>query len=409
MEIAIIGGGAAGFFSAIAAKENYPQAKVVIFEKTKHLLSKVKISGGGRCNVTNACDSIDELSAAYPRGGKALKKAFRIFNNQDAIAWFESRGVALVVQDDHCVFPASQNSQSIIDCFLRQTKKLAIDIKIGVGIKAIQPMGDKLELRFIGDDTALSSTTRRWFDKVIVASGGSPKKRGLDWLEKLGHKIEDPVPSLFTFNMPTEKITALMGIVVENTLVSIQGSKFTADGPLLLTHWGMSGPAILKLSAFGAKLLSEKGYAFKIQVNWVAVTSHLVVMDYLLQLANEHPDKLLPNLRPYRLPERLWRYLLEKIELSTEKKWGELGKKGRHKLIEVLTNDVYSVKGKTTFKEEFVTCGGVSLDDVDMNTLQSKRCKNLYFCGEVLDIDGITGGYNFQSAWTTAFIAGRLQ
>lgn len=402
MQIAIVGGGAAGFFAAIAAKENHPQALVVIFEKSKNLLAKVKISGGGRCNVTNGCTSIKELSAAYPRGGRALKKAFRTFNNQHTMQWFESRGVPLVIQEDNCVFPVSQNSQSIIDCFLQQTKKLKIEIETGRGIKAIRRVGDRLELVFT------EGVPARTFDKVIATTGGSPQRKGLEWLEKLNHEIEDPVPSLFTFSMPAESITELKGIVVEKTLVSIQGTKLKAEGPLLITHWGMSGPVILKLSSFGARLLSEKGYEFKTQVNWVNEPNHDVVTDKLQGIVDEHTNKFLANFRPYFLPDRLWRYLLGKSDLSLEKKWGELGKKGLHKLVRVLTNDVYSVKGKTSFREEFVTCGGVSLNSIDFNTMQSKVCKNLYFAGELLDIDGITGGYNFQAAWTTAFIAGKL-
>ena len=404
MEIAIVGGGAAGFFSAITTKENYPEAKVVIFEKSKKLLSKVKISGGGRCNVTNGCTSIKELSNAYPRGGKALKKAFQIFNTKHAMRWFESRGVPLVIQDDNCVFPVSQSSQSIIDCFLKETNRLRVAIEVGREIKAIKQTGDKLELDFIEREVP-----SRTFDKVIVATGGSPKRKGWEWLEKLNHKIEDPVPSLFTFNMPAESITRLMGIVLEKTLVSIQGTKLKAEGPLLITHWGMSGPAILKLSAFGARLLSEKAYEFKVQINWVNVHNNDVVMDKLRNIVKKHSNKILSNVSPYFLPERLWLYLLEKSNLPAKKKWGELGKKGINKLVSVLTNDIYSVKGKTSFKEEFVTCGGVSLESIDLNTMQSKVCKNLYFAGEVMDIDGITGGYNFQAAWTTAFIAGKKQ
>jgi len=403
VQIAIVGGGAAGFFSAITAKENYPDAKVVIFEKSKKLLAKVKISGGGKCNITNDCTSIKELSGAYPRGGKALKKAFRIFNTTHAMQWFESRGVPLVIQDDNCVFPVSQSSQSIIDCFLQQTKKLGIEIELGRGIKAIKPIGDKLELDFIDGDVQ-----SRTFDKVIVATGGSPKKKGLEWLEKLNHKIEEPVPSLFTFNMPTESVTELMGVAVEKTLVSIQGTKLRSEGPLLITHWGMSGPVILKLSAFGARLLNEKVYEFKIQVNWTNVHNNDVVMDKLRSIVNEHSNKILSNVRPYFLPERLWRYLLDKSDFSVKKTWGQLGKKGMNKLVNVLTNDVYSVNGKRSFKEEFVTCGGVSLESIDFKTMQSKVCKNLYFAGEIMDIDGITEGYNFQAAWTTAFIAGKL-
>ncbi|MEJ2529554.1 MAG: NAD(P)/FAD-dependent oxidoreductase [Gammaproteobacteria bacterium] len=404
MDIAVIGGGAAGFFAAIAVKENYPFAKVVILEKTQQLLAKVKVSGGGRCNVTNGCTSISELSTAYPRGGKALKKAFHTFNTKHAIQWFESRGVALVTQEDNCVFPASQNSQSIIDCFLQQAKMLHVQIELGRGIKAIKPIDDRLELEFIEENVPA-----RTFDKVIVATGGCPHKKGLRWLERLHHKIEAPVPSLFTFNMPKEPITELMGIVVENTLVGIQGSKLKSAGPLLITHWGMSGPAILKLSALGARLLSEKGYEFQIQVNWAGLQNNQVVMDDLMTIASEHPHKLLANIRPYSLPERLWRHLLKRGDMSASKKWGELGKKGLNRLVNLLSNDIYSVRGKSRFKEEFVTCGGVSLESVDLNTMQSKVCKNLYFAGELLDIDGITGGYNFQAAWTTAYIAARLK
>jgi hypothetical protein len=221
--------------------------------------------------------------------------------------------------------------------------------------------------------------------------------------------MESPVPSLFTFNMPGETIVRLMGVAVKNALVTVQGTKLKSDGPLLITHWGMSGPAILKLSAFGARLLSERDYEFKVQVNWTNVRNNNVVMDHLQSMAEDQPNKLLLNVRPYQLPQRLWLYLLEKCDLPAKKKWGELGKKWKYKLVDVLTNDIYSVQGKTTFKEEFVTCGGVSLESVDMSTMQSKVCKNLYFAGEIMDIDGLTGGYNFQAAWTTAFIAGGLK
>lgn len=403
VHVAIVGGGAAGFFAAIAVKENYPDAKVVIFEKSKQILAKVKVSGGGRCNVTNGCSGIKELSAAYPRGGNALKRAFRIFDNQDTIKWFESRGVPLVTQEDNCVFPRSQNSQSIIDCFLEQTAKLNIAIELESGIKNLKQVGGKLQLSFLGEKRATRS-----FDKVIVATGGSPQREGLAWLEKLGHQIEDPVPSLFTFKMPDEPVAELMGIVVENTLVGIQGTKFKAEGPLLFTHWGMSGPAILKLSAFGARLLSEKNYDAKVQVNWTNVRNQDAVADRLKRVAEEHPKKILANVRPYSLPERLWIHLLVKCDLSPDKKWGELGKSGLNRLVNVLTNDEYRVKGRTKFREEFVTCGGVSLNCIDFKTMQSKVCENLYFAGEVMDIDGVTGGYNFQAAWTTAFIAGKL-
>lgn len=403
MKIAVIGGGAAGFFSAISAKENYPQARVVIFEKSKKLLSKVKISGGGRCNVTNGCTDIVELSRAYPRGGKKLKKAFHTFHTAHTMEWFESRGVPLVIQEDNCVFPVSQDSQSIIDCLLGECRRLEVEIQAGTGVEMIQPVGETLQLSFKGQ-----YASEEIFDKVIVATGGSPKRKGLEWLETLGHKIEDPVPSLFTFNMPDESITELMGIVVDPAMTRIQGTKLKAQGPLLITHWGMSGPAILVLSAFGARILSEMNYEFQVEVNWVNDPNHERVREDLTQIADSHHSKILANYRPFDLPKRLWYYLIEKSGYSTDKRWGELGRKGINKLTQQLASDIYSVSGKTTFKEEFVTCGGVSLDSIDFQTMQSRVVKNLYFAGEVMDIDAITGGYNFQAAWTTGFIAGKL-
>ena len=402
MKVAIIGGGAAGFFSAIAVKENHKDAEVVIYEKSQKLLSKVKISGGGRCNVTNGTRSISELSKAYPRGGKQLKKLFKIFNNLDCMEWFEARAVPLTIQEDNCVFPVSQDSQSIIDCFLSEARKKKIKIKTGHGVNAILPESNQWTLQFQKD------LPDEKVDKVIIATGGSPKRKNLEWLEKMGHDIVDPVPSLFTFNMPLEKITELMGIVVETALVKIPGTKLTATGPLLITHWGMSGPSILKLSAFGARILHEQQYDFQVQVNWVNTKNNNVVMEQLQEIIKEHPKKQLANFRPYALPERLWHFLLDKADLSRQKQWQDLGKSGIHKLTNILCNDLYAVSGKTTFKEEFVTCGGISLNSIDCQTMGSKAHPNIYFAGELLDIDGITGGYNFQAAWTTAYIAGKL-
>ncbi len=404
MVIAVVGGGAAGFFAAINVKENFPDAEVTIFEKSKEVLSKVKVSGGGRCNFTNGCSSTAELSEAYPRGGKALKRAFYNFDNKDTMKWFESRGVPVIVQEDGCVFPRSQDSQSVIDCFLEQARRLGISVELGRGVKAIDEINGKLHLDFFG-----GKSPARSFDKVIVTSGGSPRRDGLLWLEKLHHKIEDPVPSLFTFKMPDEEVAELMGVVVEKTLVSIQGTKLKSDGPILFTHWGMSGPAILKLSALGARLLSDAGYVFKVQVNWTNVRNYDEVFAQLQKLCADHGKKILSNVRPFALPERLWTHLIAKSGLPSAKKWEELGKGGVHRLARVLTNDVYEVNGRTHFREEFVTCGGVSLESIDFKTMQSKVCKNLYFAGEVMDIDGLTGGYNFQAAWTTAFIAAKLK
>ena len=400
MNVAIIGGGAAGFFSAIHVKLNFPNAKVTLFEKSNKLLSKVKISGGGRCNVTNACSSISTLSKAYPRGGKALKKIFPEFYTKHTMEWFGKRGVALLTQEDQCVFPVSQNSQTIIDCFLQEALRLGVEIKTQSPVQKLTPKNGQIYLHVNENEIS--------FDYVIVATGGSPKKSGLIWLENLGHKIENPVPSLFTFNMPDETIRDLMGVVVEEALVKIKGEKLEGNGPVLITHWGMSGPAILKLSAFGARILAEKNYNFSIEVNWVNESNHILVMDKLEDIIESHSEKQLQTIRPYYLPTRLWLYLLNRHQLNSMKKWRELSKKEKNKIVQLLCNDSYQVRGKTTFKEEFVTCGGVSLDSIYIKNMQSKVVPNLFFTGEVCDIDGLTGGYNFQAAWTTAFIAAKL-
>ncbi|WP_462317502.1 BaiN/RdsA family NAD(P)/FAD-dependent oxidoreductase [Marinilabilia sp.] len=404
MKVAIIGGGAAGFFAAIAAKENHPNAGVVIFEKTGRVLSKVKISGGGRCNVTNACEQVSDLVMAYPRGGNSLKRLFHEFDNKDAMRWFESRGVPLVVQDDQCVFPVAQDSQMIINCFVSEAKKLGVRVETHSGVKSLEQEGDSWKLFFLNEDRPTEQ-----FDKVIVTTGGSPKEKGLTWLKELGHKIIEPVPSLFSFNLSENKITRLTGLVVEDVWTSISGTKYKSEGALLITHWGMSGPAILKLSSFAARHLNDFNYQCNLQINWLAEKDLQWVVSRLKEIAENHPKKMMANYRPFSLPERLWIFLLEKIGLPGDKKWGETGKKIINKLVEVLTNDTYPVVGKATHKEEFVTCGGVSLKSVDMKTMQSKVAKNLYFAGEVLDIDAITGGFNLQAAWTTGFVAGQLK
>ena len=402
MKIGIIGGGAAGFFSAIQAQTNHPKSTVIILEKSNKLLAKVKVSGGGRCNVTNACTSIAELSKAYPRGGKQLKKLFPKFNTVHIRQWFESRDVPLYAQDDQRVFPVSDDSQSIIDCLTGEVEKLGITIKTGTNVQKIEKTEEGFEV-FLDDVNSL------FFNKIIVASGGSPKKSGLQWLADLGHEIITPVPSLFTFNMPKEKVKSLMGVAVENATTRIQGEKLTGNGPLLITHWGMSGPAVLVLSSFGARLLAEKNYQFNLQVNWTNEQNQELIRERIKDLISEHGQKQLQNIRPYGLPSRLWLFILEKIQLPLDQKWDEIGKKGLHKIIEILSNDIYEVSGKTTFKEEFVTCGGVSLNSVNMKTMESKHVPGLYFAGEVLDIDAVTGGYNFQAAWTTGYIAGQIQ
>lgn len=401
MRVAVIGGGASGFFAAISCKNQHPDAEVTILEKTSKLLAKVRISGGGRCNVTHDCLSTSLLASSYPRGERFLKKAFHQFSVSDTIDWFESKGVKLKVEADGRMFPISDDSESIISCLMNEVRKLGISIQLKSAVTSIKQENDRLIIE-INKDKA------EQFDKVIITTGGSPKLEGYQWLVEMGHKIANPVPSLFTFNMPSEPIKALMGLVVKNATVKVQGTKLKQSGPLLITHWGMSGPAILKTSAWGAEQLSQMNYEFKIQVNWFGELQEKDIRHEIEVTKGLFSKKKLINKRLFDIPTRLWDFLLHKIELRDDLTWGELGNKGINKLVNVLINDVYQVSGKTTFKEEFVTCGGVSLSDVTVSSMQSKVVNNLYFAGEVLDIDGITGGFNFQAAWTTGFIAGKL-
>ena len=400
--IAVIGGGAAGFFSAISVKNHYSTYNVVLFEKSSKFLSKVKISGGGRCNVTNSTNDIRILCKAYPRGGKKLKNIFHQFGTEDTRNWFEERGVPLKVEPDGRVFPVSNNSQSIIDCLVHECEKNNILIKFLRSVKRLSKVKSKWIINF--NDNSSSDL----FDSIIVASGGSPKLKGFDWLKNLGHKIINPIPSLFTFNMPKESIISLSGIALKQVRIKIIDTKIDLLGPLLITHWGMSGPVILKASSIGARDLFEKEYSFDLQINWLIDRNTEILFKKLQDYSVLFSNKLLSKQNPFDLPSRLWLFLIEKSNLNDNKKWGELGKKNMRKLIEFLTKDFYSVSGKTTFKEEFVTCGGVSLENIELKTMQSKIVTDLYFAGEVLDIDGITGGYNFQSAWSTGFIAGKL-
>lgn len=401
ISVAVIGGGAAGFFAAISCKQHHPNADVVLLEKSNKILAKVKVSGGGRCNVTNATFSISELSKNYPRGERQLRKAFSQFMTTDTIEWFESRGVKLVTQEDNCIFPEAQDSQVIIDCLLNEVKKLGITIRLHSHIEKIEQVQSGYAL-------TVRKQNELVFNKVIVAIGGQPKLSGLEWLANLGHKIEPPVPSLFTFNMPGDPITSLMGVVVNPASVKIPGTKLQADGPLLVTHWGMSGPAILKLSAWGARILEEKNYVFSVLVNWLHPKTEDEVRRDVVKAIQNLNSKMVKNTNPFGLPNRLWKFLLLKYAIPDDQRWCDIGKKMENKLIQLLFVDEYKVSGKTTFKEEFVTCGGVALEDVNFRTMESKVCAGMYFTGEMLDIDGITGGFNFQSAWTTGFIAGKL-
>lgn len=402
MKVAVIGGGAAGFFSAISAKTHNPDAQVTIYERSDKLLSKVRISGGGRCNVTHHCFKIHELVKFYPRGEKPLKKAFGIFSPTDTISWFNERGVELKTEEDGRMFPVSDSSQTIIDCLMMEVHNLGIGIKMKSAIKTLKESKNGLILGFKNGET-------KEVERVVVATGGSPRPEGFNWLRELGHNIEEPVPSLFTFNMPDESITKLMGVVAAPVSVKIMGSKLKSEGPLLITHWGMSGPAILKLSSFGARELNEMNYEFKALINWTGELSEQEIREVLKGVVEAHGKKRIHNVNPFELPGRLWEFLIEKVEVGENMIWQNMGKKNINRMVHILMNDEYSVRGKTTFKEEFVTCGGVCLQDIDIKTMESKKVPNLYFAGEVLDIDGVTGGFNFQAAWTTGFIAGKLR
>ncbi|MEN9700251.1 MAG: hypothetical protein RLZZ301_1449 [Bacteroidota bacterium] len=398
LKIGIIGGGAAGFFAALSAKKHWPKAEVVVLEKSTKFLAKVKVSGGGRCNVTHAAFDTDYLASHYPRGARQLRRAFHQFNAKDTVEWFESRGVPLHTYPDGCIFPEANDSQVIIDCLMAEAKLLGVRLYLQEKVQKIEVKDANFEI--ISNDKA-------WiFDRVIVTTGGQPKRASLEWLEVLGHKLVEPVPSLFTFNMPKHPICELMGIVVPAATARIEGTKLSASGPLLITHWGMSGPAILLLSAWGARILHEKNYNFRVLIQWLA-RNEQEVQQLLDQAVAAHGAKKICNYKPFDLQSRLWNYLLQKSEISPELRWNELGKKNRNKLCNTLLNDAYEVQGKTTFKEEFVTAGGIDLSLVDIQTMQSKVLPGLFFAGELLDIDGVTGGFNFQAAWTTGFIAGK--
>ena len=382
MKTAVVGGGAAGFFLAINLKEMMPDMQVTIFERSQHVLAKVEISGGGRCNCTNSFEEVTDLSQVYPRGHRLLKRLFNNFDYRDAYRWFEDHGVPLVIQDDQCVFPQAQDAHAIIECFLSLARRYHIDIQKGCKVQSLEDV--------------------KGFDYVAVTTGGSPKGEGLRWLAALGHEIEAPVPSLFTFAIHDKPLQALMGVVTDVETM-IPGTKLRASGPLLITHWGVSGPAILKLSSHAARYLAENNYRAPLAIRWLSLTDQEMTSLLYEQVATQ-PKKLLTTYNPFGLQQRLWAYLVEKaLDTRHQIRWAEMNKKDVNRLVNVLLNDTYQMVGRAPFKDEFVTCGGVSLKAVNPSTLESKQVPHLYFAGEVLDIDGITGGFNFQAAWTTAY------
>ena len=401
VNVAIVGGGASGFFAAIIAKSKNPNANVTIFEKNQKALAKVMITGGGRCNLTNTFEDISDLKHAYPRGYKLMNRLFKQFDYHEVYKWFEDNGVPLVTQEDLCVFPKSQEASSIVNCLVNKARRLGVNVMTGYKLeKTIQTEDGRFMLYFKNGQTQI-------FDRVAITTGGSPNINDLNHLRELGHEIETPIPSLFTFNIADKKVLALMGTVVNPVMTSISSTKFRSQGPLLVTHWGFSGPAILKLSSHAARYLHENNYNVDISVNWTNVANHSEIEEYIKNIVNENPNKQLASLRPYDMPSRLWTYIIDKLCISREKKWAELGKSGINRIIEALTNDIYHVSGKGAYRDEFVTCGGVSLSNIDYHTLESKICPHLFFAGEVLDIDAITGGFNLQAAWTTGYIVGQ--
>lgn len=402
-KLVVIGGGAAGFFCAINAARINADLEVTLVEKTNKLLSKVKVSGGGRCNVTHACFSIADMIKKYPRGAAFLKKAFHHFFTTDTIEWFKQRGVVLKTEADGRMFPVTDSSQTIIDCLVKEANKYGVKILMNAEVKELKVI-DEASISF---EINISDSRMIPADYICIASGGYPKTIQFEWLKKLGHTIEAPVPSLFTFNMPGNTITALMGITVENAEVKIMGTKLLQQGPLLITHWGMSGPAILKLSAWGAKELQAKDYAFKIAVNWVPAFNENTLREKMQQLRFEIATQKITNRNPFGLPSRLWEYLLQQSEISLDLRWADMPAAKQNKLIKNLCTQEFTVKGKTTFKEEFVTAGGIELNEIDHNTMQSKKIPGLFFAGEVINVDGVTGGFNFQNAWTTGWIAAK--
>jgi predicted Rossmann fold flavoprotein len=395
-DVIVIGGGAAGFFGAINTANLNPDLRILILEKSTKLLSKVKVSGGGRCNVTHHCFEPAPLSKHYPRGQKELKKLFYQFNASDTVAWFEAHGVKLKTEVDGRMFPISNNSQTIIDCFLNEVEKYNIEIETGCEVTRINKTANHFEVHTVNQIL--------YSKKILIAVGGYNKLEGYRWLADLGHAIVSPIPSLFTFNEPARNFASLMGVSVPSAEVKIAGTKFLQRGPVLITHWGLSGPAVIKLSAWAAVELHHLNYTFTALVNWTN-ESELTVRETLMQLKNNHSRKNITGNALFDLPKRLWEFLADKTGVASEKIWAEASHKEINRLIEFLTATPFSIKGKTTFKEEFVTCGGIDWNEIDLTTMESKLVAGLYFAGEVVNTDGETGGFNFQAAWTTAWAA----
>ncbi len=400
MHIAIIGGGAAGFMAAITAAESSPGSKVTILEKSGKVLSKVRISGGGRCNVTHQPSSPGHFAKNYPRGEKFLKSILSVFSADDTVRWFESRGVRLKTEPDGRMFPATDSSDTIIHCLMESARKKGVEVRTGVSVVSFEKTGDQFRLEIHNSPPVIT-------DRLVIATGGFPKLQGFDWLAEHRHDIVPPVPSLFTFNTPGSYLLPLAGISVQYARIRIHNTQLKSEGPILITHWGFSGPAVLRLSAWGARELAGLNYQFQVRINWTGDTNFDQVREGLYDLKSAFPKQQLATHAQFNIPARLWRALVENAGITGHLRLADTQHKSLNKLAMSLTDSVFDVSGKTTFKEEFVTCGGISLDSIDPETLESKSMQGLFFAGEVLDVDGITGGFNFQHAWSSGYIVGR--
>ncbi|MGB5635108.1 MAG: NAD(P)/FAD-dependent oxidoreductase [Waterburya sp.] len=405
MNVIVIGGGAAGFFGAIACGSVNPKLKVTLIEAGRKPLAKVRISGGGRCNVTHHCFDPARLVENYPRGGKALRGAFTRFQPKDTVQWYESHGVKLKTEADGRMFPVTDSSETIINCLMQAADKAGVDLRIGVGVKTVKQFVDDLDQSYF--QVELKNERVLKCDRLLIATGSNPL--GYRWAKNLGHKIESSVPSLFTFNIKDPRLQGLAGVSVSKVQVKLGSgkNKLKQTGALLITHWGVSGPAILKLSAWGARFLYDLKYDSTLEINWLPEYNQENLKQVLTKLKQTNPKKKIVNYCPVNLPKRLWQSLVNYADIKPAKVWSEISKKELNKLVSEIILGQYAIKGKGVFKDEFVTCGGVNLKEINFKTMESKKCPGLYFAGEILDIDGVTGGFNFQSAWTTSWLAGQ--